>query len=493
MRPSRRTILRASGAVAAAGIGAGRMLSAAAAPVRTRVLAQAGGAAPTVPSARTIKRWISTIVDQGIRRPAYPADKWIERWGRARFEELGLDDVHFEPVEVERWDPGTAVLTIGDRRFRGLQLPYTESGTVEGELVVMPSTAEPGTVDGRIGVVELNPITLPQDYARDNLATAFVDPDDDLQTLQQTLPFDTKFNEVMDPALEGGAIGFVGLLTGFPWVTHDYYVPYDGKHREAPGIWLDSRDGQAVLDLVAGGTTAARLEVGGKRTPANSRNVVGMLPGASDEWVIVASHHDGPWASAVEDASGTSLVLAQAAYWAEVPRDQRPHNMMFVLMAGHMFGGAGTSAFVAEHGVLLDQVVLEVHLEHAARQAVAEDGELVPTDDPEVRWWFTSENPSLVTKVQDALTAERLGRSLILKPDVFFAAPPTDGAAFHVAGVPIVQFLTAPMYLFDSGDTIDKIHDASLEPVSRAVVQIIESTAGVTAAQMRAGVVPSGD
>ena len=59
MRPSRRTILRASGAVAAAGIGAGRMLSAAAAPVRTRLLAQAGGAAPTVPSARTIKRWRS--------------------------------------------------------------------------------------------------------------------------------------------------------------------------------------------------------------------------------------------------------------------------------------------------------------------------------------------------------------------------------------------------------------------------------------------------
>ncbi len=492
MRPTRRAILRAGGVVAAAGIGAGRVVSAAAAPVRDRLFAQAGDA-PTVPSARTIKRWITTIVDQGIRRPAYPADKWIERWGRARFEELGLDDVHFEPVEVERWDPGTAVLTIGDRRFRGLQLPFTESTTVEGELAVMASTTEPGAVDGRIGVVEFNPITLPQDYARDNLATAFVDPDNELQTLQQTLPFDTKFNEIADPAIEAGAVGFVGLLTGFPWETHDYYVPYDGRHREVPGVWLDSRDGEAVLELIAAGKTSATLEVGGKRAPARSRNVVGTLPGASDEWVIIASHHDGPWASAVEDASGVSLVLAQAAYWAKVPREQRPHNLMFVLMAGHMFGGAGTSAFVSEHSDLLDQVVLEVHLEHAARQAVGEDGTLVATDDPEVRWWFTSENPTLVTEVQDALTAERLGRSLIMRPDVFFAAPPTDGAAFHLAGVPIVHFLTAPMYLFDSGDTIDKIHDASLEPVSRAVVRIVESTAGVTAAQMRAGVVPSGD
>jgi hypothetical protein len=47
------------------------------------------------------------------------------------------------------------------------------------------------------------------------------------------------------------------------------------------------------------------------------------------------------------------------------------------------------------------------------------------------------------------------------------------------------------MYLFDSRDTLDKVHEASLEPVSRAVVQIIESTAGVSADQMRADVVPS--
>jgi hypothetical protein len=135
--------------------------------------------------------------------------------------------------------------------------------------------------------------------------------------------------------------------------------------------------------------------------------------------------------------------------------------------------------------------VLEVHLEHAAREAVGRDGELVATDEPEVRWWFTSENPALQAAVLQAITDEQLARSLVMRPDVFFEAPPTDGAAFHLAGVPLVHFLTAPMYLFDSRDTIDKIHEDSLEPVSRAVVQIIESTAGVTAAEMRAGVVPS--
>ena len=167
--------------------------------------------------------------------------------------------------------------------------------------------------------------------------------------------------------------------------------------------------------------------------------------------------------------------------------------MLFVLMAGHMFGAAGTNGFIDAHQELIDQVVLEVHLEHAARQAVGEGDELVATDEPEVRWWFTSQNPELQASVLQAITDEELHRSLVMRPDVFFEAPPTDGAAFHLAGVPLVHFLTAPMYLFDSRDTIDKIHEPSLEPVSRAVVQIIESTAGVTAAQMRAGIVATSD
>jgi hypothetical protein len=492
-RRSRRWVLRAGASAAAAGIGVSEFAgagTAAASALGARLPAVKGPA--RVPSTEQIMKWIATIVEQGIRRPAYPADRWIEGWGRDRFEQRGLDDVHLERVDVTRWNPGKkAELVVGRDRYRGFQLPYTAAGPVAADLVIMPSPDEIGAVDGRIGVTELKPITLPQNLARDTLATAYVDPGGALETLQQILPFDGKFNEVMDPALDAGAVGFVGLLTGFPWETHDYYVPYDGKLRAAPGLWLNNRDGRRLLDGIANGATSARIEVDGEHEPARSHNVVGTLPGASDEWVIVASHHDGPWASAVEDASGVSLVLAQAAYWSKVPARQRPHNMMFVLMAGHMFGGKGTATFVEQHADELERVVLEVHLEHAARRSVGENGKLVPTEDPEVRWWFTSESPTLVSSVQQALTDEGLARSLILRPDVFFEAPPTDGAAFHLAGVPLVQFLTAPMYLFDSRDTIDKIHEPSLEPVSRAVVKIIESTRGVSAAEMRAGITPT--
>ena len=56
----------------------------------------------------------------------------------------------------------------------------------------------------------------------------------------------------------------------------------------------------------------ARLEHHSIRETITSYNIVGELPGADERAVIIGSHHDGPWASAVEDGSGIALVLAQA-------------------------------------------------------------------------------------------------------------------------------------------------------------------------------------
>jgi hypothetical protein len=134
-------------------------------------------------------------------------------------------------------------------------------------------------------------------------------------------------------------------------------------------------------------------------------------------------------------------------------------------------------------------VVLEVHLEHAASEMRAgEDGPEL-TGEPEPRWFFTSRNPELQQSVEQALLAENLDRSLILAPDVIGTAPTTDGGFYHLVGVPLVNYLTAPVYLFDSMDTPDKIHKPSLESVTRAAIRILQDTRGVSAAGMRAGVV----
>jgi hypothetical protein len=208
--------------------------------------------------------------------------------------------------------------------------------------------------------------------------------------------------------------------------------------------------------------------------------------------VIVGTHHDAPWASAVEDGSGVALLLAQARHWAAVPQDQRPHNLLFVSMGAHMVDGAGTRSFIDRHRDLLERVVLEVHLEHVARRAaVDEGGGLVPTDEPESRWWFTSRVPDLEAEVGAAVRAHDLRRSLIFPPDALGPVPPTDGGFFHGAGVPLVNLLAAPMYLFDADDTLELVHGPSLEPITRAAARIVAWTDGRTPAGMRASMANS--
>jgi hypothetical protein len=64
--------------------------------------------------------------------------------------------------------------------------------------------------------------------------------------------------------------------------------------------------------------------------------------------------------------------------------------------------------------------------------------------------------------------------------------PTTDGGFFHLEGVPLVNYLTAPWYLFDPADTMDKVDRESLSKISLAAFDIVASTAGITARQMRA-------
>ena len=254
-------------------------------------------------------------------------------------------------------------------------------------------------------------------------------------------------------------------------------------------MWISNTDAAWLhQQLLLGGVTVT-LTVDTVVDEVTSNNVVGELAGLDDERVIIGSHHDGPWSSAVEDASGTSLVLAQAKFWAAQPAGNRPHRLVFLLHGGHMSGGAGLHQYIDAHRDELGSVVLETHLEHAALKFEEQAGQLVSTGQCVPRWWFTSRNPQLEDIVKAALTTERVHRSMLLAPDAIGPQPPTDGAFYHNEGVPIVQHMAAPFYLFDEMDTLDKVDQDGLVGLTRATIRIVNATRGISAAAMRAGMV----
>ena len=444
-----------------------------------------------LPTTEEMMGWIEHVFNQGVRRPGYAADQWAEQWTHDQFAAFGLNDVHREPVEVLRWQDEAATLTAwlesdpkSTLSLPSFPIPY--SASTDGLEAPLATVEES---QGRIAVADIALMNMPQTVMT-SLASRCYDPDGEFATKTQVVPFSRAVMMVMRPAIDAGALAFVGLLTGFPWETRDYYVPYDGMPRPIPGVYMSKSDGEELKELMAKGPVRARMVAESRTERVTTHNVIGTLPGASDEWIVIGSHRDGPWPSAVEDASGVAMVLAQARYWSRIPQEERPHNLLFLLTSGHFAGGAGCEAFVHDNAALLPRIVLEVHLEHTARECRGEDGRLIPTDEPEIRWWWTSRITELEDVVEEAIQAEDLRRSLLLPPDALFERPTTDGGFFHTAGVPIVQYLTAPMYLFDSQDTMDKIHQESLVPVTRATIRIVNAMQGRSAAAMRAGVRP---
>ncbi|MBX3313407.1 MAG: M28 family peptidase [Actinobacteria bacterium] len=449
-----------------------------------------------VPDEATIHGWIERIVEQGIRRPGYPADEWTTDFVEDRFGELGLVDVHREPVAVTRWEPHRWSLVAtpdgGDPVDVGCwPIPYgAPTAGLDVELRAHDAD-DPDAVRGAAALVATELVRLPATAAAavgvapDEVAGRVHDPDGTLAEEEHVLPHTGQRNRILEPVVAAGAAAFIGSVVDYPIDTCRYFVPYNGEPSPIPGVWIAPSDARWLQDRLAEGPVRVHLEVDAERTEVETATVVGDLAGADDQVVIVGSHHDGPWASAVEDASGVALVLAQASYWAAQPVEDRPHRLRFVLNGGHMCGAAGLRTYLATHADELDDVVLEVHLEHAALDAEERDGELVALDRCVPRWFFTSRISELEDAVMSAITTEDLRRSMIVAPTALGQRPPTDGGAFADAGVPIVQFLAAPWYLFDEVDTIDKVDRSNLVALTRAAARIVGSTQGRSAADLR--------
>jgi hypothetical protein len=446
--------------------------------------------------AARMKHWMDELVDFGIRRPGYPAEARAAEWIEAEFERAGLRNVRREPVEVNRWVPKECSVTWWSdaapdekTQVRCFALPYSRP---EVDLTA-PAVVDVGTNDirGAFGVVRDDFQEIPQG-ALAAQALEVVAPQSWVDSDMQPIPFGFRngdlFADFFGPTSSRGGAGFIGILDGLG--IDRYYAPYTGEDVDLPAVWLGRREGGALADAIATGPTTARVNASAERGPARSSNVIGELPGPSDRWVVVGSHYDAPWASAVEDASGIAQVLAQAYHWASVPQAERPHELMFIATTGHMSGATGSRAIVESYPEVLDDTVLEVHLEHIAKRAHMTPSGLDVTANPETRWWFTTERADLQALVVDALRAERLDRDLVLPAVGFFggAAPLSDAAPFSLVGVPVVSLITTPLYLFDPRDTPDKVHVASLEPVSRAATRMIAATKGLT----RTRTTPSG-
>ncbi len=445
---------------------------------------------------------IQRILGFGVRRPGYVQSQAVERWLEGAFQEAGLTEVRLEPVPVNCWEPKRTALTTANGAFEipCFPIPYT-AWTPAAGLEAPAAFVGSGTgqdfegVDlrGRVAVLEARFAELAgaalkrgASFVRDEGGTI---PDGSLHCANWLIRNFAAYYE----AQKRGAVALIGLLADSPTDGCEFYVPYNGGLKDLPAVWVGREHAARVRDLARAGQRL-RMTSLGKLGTVESHNVVGVAPGAGrdaegkNESILVTSHHDAPFASAVEDASGLSVLLALAREFGATPR-RLNRDLVFVAASGHFHGGVGNRLFVARHrSDLLQRTVAAFGIEHIAEEAEPDGrGGYRLTGLPEVRALFFDGSSRFAKLLEAAALHHKLDRMICADAYAFGPEPPCDSAPFFTEGIPSACHISGPLYLFDPQDTLDKVRAVDLPAVAGFFAEAIRGVDSMPAAVIAEG------
>lgn len=439
---------------------------------------------PPISSDDEILKTISDLIAVGYRRPGTVAESRAADYVAGKLREFGLEGVTKEPVPIKRWDATS------------WSLSYTRKGT--NQTVTVPSFYVPYTAftkpSGNTGNFVYVKEGSDADYAGKQIAgnivvveIRFLDPTP-LGIYSHKASWVISNWKAYEKAVALGAAGFVGILRDY-WNRNEFYSPADNPSkafdaRKVPGVWITKAEGDKLIAALDAGTVGqAKLNLAGYETPnANLYNVYGFLPGQTDDVIMVHSHHDAPFDGAVEDASGTAEVIAIAKYFSQIPRSWRKKSMMFMTSGGHFHNYRGHEAFVDRHSLvgpgevepLIDRILVNFCVEHVGLEYIEKNGQPFATGKAEQAFMFVS-SPALLP-IATAATAYWLDRTIPtpwpLSNQGFFS----DAGPYQAEGIPMVSYISGPLYIYDSNDTIDKVNKSQLKKVASSFVDMIVAT-----------------
>jgi hypothetical protein len=453
-----------------------------------------------LPKSEEIFAWISGICQTPHRRPGTPEGHKVELWVAGMLKELGLENVKMDPIPITVWSAKEWSLEVGGQRIPRFFVVNTAFTKVEG--VTAPLVyVEKGThknfsntdVAGKIVVADVPFPYIPTGAVfrlLQSLGASYIisDPAQALtMRTGQYLNFvrenfiggataaDAPANDVYWGAYRRGAKGICLILKDQPSNSNSHYGPYDGIMKPMPGLWIGKYDGKELRERAKEGVTAT-ITLQGEKVPGTMHNVWGILPGKSDEAVMVTSHHDAPFQGAVEDGAGVAQVLAQIKIWASVPREKRARTLIFVVGAGHFYGFQGGSRFAREHMDWMKKVKMLITLEHLGAKEVKEKNQkYVETGRPALTVMFTSNEPLAIATVINGLKKKPAKMTVPIPSDLFAPAPISDAAGYVTeAGVPVISWIGCPYYLLDAYDTLRMIAKEELRPICETVTELIK-------------------
>lgn len=436
---------------------------------------------------REVHRYVDEIIDLTIaERPAgemfwgriagSDAERATAAYMADKFREFGLSDVRTEPVNgaAQWWPLEWSVSLIGspdygdgtqDYRFESA-FPALQLGTgamqidgLEAPLIYVglgqPADLLNRDVSGRIAVMR-----------------AEFMPDPFFQTARGRA----------EALVGAGAVGVI-IVVDAPG-NHRYALEESGSPH-APCFILGGDDGRFLEDvLVAAGRDnrpMARITMRSEVRPSwQGENAVAVLPGETDEAVIILAHLDGYFEAANDNAGGLASMLALARFFADA--EQLERTLVFVATSAHHEFSDGARAFIAAHPALLDETALVFNIEHPSSIKSYYRGPLalgrgtlpgqlmVTTSQGERSVTISNGNQKLMSMYQEGI--DRYGLVVGARME---RRPNGDAFDFFRAGKLVVQILDANLWFHSSGDRLETIHANGLERATRLYAYLLDN------------------
>jgi hypothetical protein len=440
--------------------------------------------------------YVSDVYNMGIRRPGWEATEQAKDYIAEHLTAFGFEEVHIEPFGFNFWRERAWGLTInpqGDAwEPETYFVPYSGPTRAEGvtaEVVYLGEVSEEafttGDVDGKVVLVDLPPMNISWEQMKLFTYMAY-DPDNTVGDWEHPYPIGwlADVHLAHDLALEHGAVGFIGVLQGYPEMgDFSYYAPYDGTLRSIPGLYLLDKDGDRLREMVQNGRVDATLVLDAQvSTNGRAWTVYGVLPGQDEEIIMVHTHYDAPWRSGIEDSSGVGMVMGLARYFAQLPASARDHKMIFIFTGSHMVGAPSNHAFMEEHEEdIMANLLLDICIEHIADDYNPPEP---PTGMVEPRGNFMKENPVIVSQYAGVVADHGAYRTLVF-PTGSPLSVPTDAGMFAVSGYPVSSLISGPVWLFDDDDTLERVATWEFASLSAMYVDYIQRLGRMAAPLLR--------
>jgi hypothetical protein len=485
---SRRVLLKSGGAAAALMAG-GRVLG-----PGWPVAARPAQAAPlgALPSAAEIHDDVARMVGFGPRLTGTPAHQRFIDWVQDGLERAGCISYPRDEKPFTYWNALRWSLDLLDASAPGpVRTAYyfprsgeTPDAGITAKLVPIERADQ---VAGNIALIDLKlPPQLTESFFI-SMANGYHwsgHPPDPARDYRRAWVATVGPGQALAQAKSLGAIGAVFVLDASPAAAEGCYLPFNDTFYDCPALWVDREVG-AQLTAAAQTAPAVRLTLTAEKRKTTSPSLVCVLPGESDEVLIVNTHTDGQ--NAFEE-NGAVTLLHLARHFNSLPAGRRlKRSLIFSAVTGHMTQELPqTQGFVDDHPDLIAAAAAGMTIEHYGCAEWVDDANgYHATGDPEACGLWTSES-GVLQPVLDSLVTDDIPHTYVLRPEPLYLG---IGGALYDAGVPGASFIAGPGHLVNvvANGHIDKFDAALAERQTRWTADLLTTFDGMTAADMMRG------